>query len=201
MNSTINITKAFRIIGVAWLILTSVLFLTSCSNGTPPKKDAKESAEEHNDAKFAGNQEEKDAQYLVDAYSNGLYEIEASQHARQKATRNDVKELASLMIEDHAKLNESIKSLSTAKQVSLQQGLTEDQLKQIKECQDKKGADYDEAYVKKLIKNHEEAIKMAEQAADKATDNEIRNLFSSTLPSFRHHLEIAMSIQDKMNKR
>jgi putative membrane protein len=197
MNNTININRSFRIIGLSWIVLLSVLLLSSCSN-SPQPKDAKESAEEHNDAKFADNQGERDAQYLVDAYSSGLYEIEMSQQAKQKATRSDVKDLASEMIEEHAKLNESLKSLSIKKQVSLQQTLTEEQLEKIKECNDKKGVQYDEAYIEKIVDKHEKSIKLAEEAAEKASDNEIRSLFSSALPTLRHHLEMAMSLKDKL---
>jgi putative membrane protein len=197
MNNSITMNRTFKIIGLGWAILISVIALTSCGGG-PQKKDAKESAEDHNDAKFASNSSENDAQYLVDAYSIGLYEIEASQHAKQKASRNDVKDLASEMIEAHAKMNESLKSFAGKNQVSLQQNLTEEQMKEIKDCGDKKGVEYDKAYLKKMIEGHEKAIKMSEEAAEKAHDPEIRNLFSSTLPSLRHHLEMAMSIKDKM---
>jgi putative membrane protein len=197
MNNSIIINRSFRIISLAWIILISVLLLSSCSN-SPQPKDTKESAEDHNDAKFADNQGEKDAQYLVDAYCSGLYEIEASQQAKQKATRSDVKDLASQMIEEHARLNESLKALSAKKQVSLQQGLTEEQLKDIKEYDDKKGVKYDEAYISKVVEKHEKSIKLAEEAAEKASDTEIRSFFSNALPSLRRHLEMAMSLKDNL---
>ncbi len=135
---------------------------------------------------------------MVDAYSIGLYEIEASQHAKQKAVRADVKELASQMIETHAKMNMTIKSFADKKQVSLQQGLTEDQMKEIKDCRKKKAVEYDKAYIDKMVDDHEKAIKMSEEAAEKAQDPEIRNLFSTSLPSLRHHVEMAMALKDKL---
>lgn len=197
MNTHLTMNRTFKMIGLSWMILFSIMIITSCGNG-PQKKDPKESAEDHNDAKFASNSAENDAQYLVDAYSIGLYEIEASQHAKQKTTNNAVKSLASEMIEAHAKMNVSLQSFAGKKQVSLQQGLTEDQLKEIKECSDKKGTEYDKAYLDKIISDHEKAIKMSEEAAEKAHDPEIRNLFSTSLPTLRHHVEMAMALKDKM---
>ncbi len=199
MYNILSINREFNIIGLSWFLLFVIMVITSCGSG-PQKKDTKETAEEHNDSKFATHTTEDDAQYLVDAYSNSLYEIEASQHAKQKATRNDVKDLASQMIEAHVKLNESIESAAGEKQISLQQGLTDDQLKEIKDCSDKKGLEYDKAYIDKIIDYHEKAIKLAEKAAEKANDAEIRNLFSGSLSNLRHHLEMAMAIKDKMSK-
>lgn len=197
MNTQITMNRSFKIIGLSWIILMSLLVLTSCGSG-PQKKDTKESAEDHNDAKFASNSAEDDAQYLVDAYSIGLYEIEASQHAKQKAVGNSVKDLASQMIESHAKMNMSIKSFAGKKQVSLQEGLTEDQMKDIKDRSDKKGSAYDKDYLDKIISDHEKAIKLSEEAAEKAHDPEIRNLFNGSLAALRHHVEMAMELRDKM---
>ncbi|MES2559362.1 MAG: DUF4142 domain-containing protein [Bacteroidota bacterium] len=199
MNNNLTTNRTFRIIGLIWMILICILAITSCGDG-PQKKDPKESAEDRNDAKFAKNPAESDAQYLVDAYSIGLYEIEASQHAKQKAVRKDVKDLASQMIEAHSKMNESIKSHAVTKQVSLQKGLTEDQLKEIKDCSDKKGIEYDKAYLDKIVSDHKDVIKMAEEAAEKAGDPEIRNFFNTSLPALRHHVDMAIALKEKLNQ-
>lgn len=197
MNNILTTKRTFGIIGITWAIMIVLLVLSSCGSG-PQKNDAKEIAEEHNDAKFENKEAENDAQYLVDAYSIGLYEIELSQHAKQKAVRDDVKELASKMIESHAKQNELIKSTASANQVSLQDQLTDEQLKEITDLGDKKGLDLDKTYLDKIIADHEKAIKLSEKAADKANVPEIRNLFSNALSPLRAHLEIAMGIKDKI---
>src|SRR4051812_32685373 len=117
MTNTITINRAFKIITIVWILLASLLAITSCSD-SPQQKNTKESAEDHNDAKFPENPEDRDAQYLVDAYSNGLYAIECSQHAKQKATRSEIRDFAAEMIKEHSKMNESLKTLSQAKQIS-----------------------------------------------------------------------------------
>ncbi|MES2725530.1 MAG: DUF4142 domain-containing protein [Bacteroidota bacterium] len=198
MSNHVTMNRTIKIIALGWILLLALLLvLTSCGD-SPQTKDTKEVAEDHNDAKFASNDAENDAQYLVDAYSIGIYELEASQHAKQKAASNNVKTLASEMVEAHAKMNVSLKSLADKKQVSVPVKLTDDQMKEIKDCSDKKGAEYDKAYIEKIVSDHEKAIKLSEAAAEKAHDPEIRNLFSSSLPALRHHLEMAMAIKDKM---
>ncbi|MES2380746.1 MAG: DUF4142 domain-containing protein [Bacteroidota bacterium] len=198
MSNHVTMNRTIKIIALGWILLLALLLvLTSCGD-SPQTKDTKEVAEDHNDAKFASNDAENDAQYLVDAYSIGIYELEASQHAKQKAVSNNVKTLASEMVEAHAKMNVSLKSLADKKQVSVPVKLTDDQMKEIKDCSDKKGAEYDKAYIEKIVSDHEKAIKLSEAAAEKAHDPEIRNLFSSSLPALRHHLEMAMAIKDKM---
>ncbi len=198
MSNQVTINRTIKIIALGWILLLALLLiLTSCGN-SPQTKDTKEVAENHNEAKFANNDVEKDAQYLVDAYNSGLYELEASQHAKQKAVNSNIKHLAAEMVESHAKMNVSIKSLADKKQVSLPVKLNDDQMKEIKDYSDKKGADYEKAYIDKMVSDHEKAIKLSEEAAEKAHDPEIRNLFNSSLPTLRHHLEMAMAIKDKM---
>lgn len=198
MSNPVTMNRTLKIIALGWILLLSLLLiLTSC--GDSPQTNTKEAAEDHNDAKFTTNSAEKDAQYLVDAYNTGLYELEASQHAKQKAVSNDIKDLASEMVSAHAKLNVTIKSLADNKQISLPSKLSDDQMKEIKECSEKRGTEYEKAYIEKMIDGHEKAIKMAEEAAEKANDPEIRNLFSTALPTLRHHLEMAMAIKDKMH--
>lgn len=199
MNTTqLTINRTAKIIVLSGITLVSTLLITSCENAPQQKKDTKESAEEYNDAKFASNAAENDAQYLVDAYNIGLYEIEASKHAKQKATSEKVKKLATEMIEAHTKMNAQLQSFADKKQVSLQQGLTEDQLTDIKARSDKKGVAYDNDYLDQMIDDHEKAIKNSEKAAEKAQDPDLRNLFTASLPALRHHVEMAMALKDNM---
>jgi putative membrane protein len=189
--------RTFKLIAFMWIALLFMMAISSCGNASQ-QAGSKESAEEHNDAKFADKAAEKDAQYLVDAYNLGLYEIEASQHAKQKASRADVKNIASEMITVHGKLNTSIEALAGKKLVSLQKGLSQDQLEEIKKCGSKDKSKYDQEYIDQLIKDHEKAIKMSEEAAEKGEDAEVRNLFNGALPELRQHLEMAMAAKDKI---
>lgn len=195
----------FKIIATGLILLIISIIVTSCGNPSPGKhtpetSDPKEQAEEHNDTKFTQAETEKDAQFLVDAYSNGLYEIESAKQAVQYAGDQSVKDLASSMIEAHVNMNTDIEKVAAVKQVSLQKGLTEDQLDDIKKGQDKKGREYSLAYLNKTISNHKDAITLYEKAAEKSSDPDIRNFSSTSLGSLRKHADMAMNVKDKLKK-
>jgi putative membrane protein len=195
----------FKLIAALWSIFILVAAFTSCTNNPSSSQskeapDPKDKAEEKNDTKFSTSETEKDAQFLVDAYSDGLYEIEAAKQAVQYAGDASVKDLASTLIAAHVNMNVDIEKLSTKKQISLQKGLSEDQLGGIKKWHDKKGREYSILYLEKIIADHKGAIALYEKAAEKSSDPDIRNFFSTSISELRKHADMAMNVRDKLKK-
>jgi len=93
---------------------------TSCKNKGP--EDTKEAAQEINDKNLEGHSAEKNAQYAVDAYSDGLMEIEISKYAKEKSLNPDVKSLADHMIDAHTKVNAELKKIADQKKYSIGTG-------------------------------------------------------------------------------
>jgi putative membrane protein len=192
---------SFKIIAATGTILLTAALLTSCSNNRSANhenKDAKEIADERNEAKFNNRSEVNDAEYISEAYSNGLYEIEAAKHAKQYAVAQQTRDLAGELITAHVKLNDQLKALAQSKQVSLQQTLTADQLDDIKELSEKKGVEYDKEYLDEVIEEHKEYISDFEKAADKSNDADVRKLFSESISHLRAHLDKAMSVKTQI---
>lgn len=192
MNNTI------KSITVSCMLLAASGTLVSCSsnNNKSHQMDSKEMAEEQNEAKFNDRSLQKDADYIMEAYSNGLCEIEAAKRAKEYASAKETRDLASELITAHVKLNESLEKLAADKQVSLQKGLTSDQLEELKKNSDQKGVEYDKAYLSDVISKHEKSISLFEKAADKSEDADVRKLFSSSLTELRNHLDMAMNTKN-----
>lgn len=192
--------RSFKLIATGWLLMATGAFITSCTNQPKQEghKDAKEIAEEHNEAKFHDSSLEKDATYISDAYSSGLCEIEAAKRAKEYASAQQTRDLASELIAAHVKMNDELQALAKSKQVTLQQGLTADQLEKIRKSSDQKGIDYDKAYLADVIDKHEKNIAMYEKVADKSEDAEIRKWFSNALPHLRNHLDKAMNTKNRL---
>lgn len=197
--------RSFKIITAGWMIIIVCMLLISCGENPSNRgkssesvQDSKEKAEDHNDTKFNQREAEKDAQYIVDAYSLSLCAIESAKQAVQHSGNKSVKDFAANMIAAHVNINESIEKLAGKKQISIQKGLTEDQLKEIKSYQDKKGREYNEEYLSKTISKHKDAIALYEKAAEKSSDPDIRNFFSSSLSELRAHADMAMNLKDRL---
>jgi putative membrane protein len=60
----------------------------------------------------------------------------------------------------------------------------------------KSGAEFDQAYIKTMVSNHEKAVQMFEQQRDmKDNDNELRGFVNNTLPTLRNHLTKARDLE------
>lgn len=136
-----------------------------------------------------------DEAFMKQAAQNGHAEIEASKLAQQKAKRADVKAFAEAMVNDHTKVDGELKQLAASKKVELP---TEPSLKQKGELKmiDVGDADkFDQRYTKAFgVKAHQETIKLFEEAAAKASDPEVKAFAQKTLPSLKHHLEMARAL-------
>lgn len=181
------------------LIATGLLVsLYACNNsGSQDKKDAKEVAEDHNEAKF-DKPAEKDAQAVVDAYAASMFEMAISDSVKKYVSNSEVKSLAAAMAQAHTDLDAQLQGLATKKGISLPTALTNTQLDKIAELKNEKLKEIDKTYVNDMISDHKEAIDKYEQCAKDCTDPDIKAWFASAVPELRKHLDMAMSCNDKM---
>ncbi|HSH67369.1 MAG TPA: DUF4142 domain-containing protein [Bacteroidia bacterium] len=190
--------KLIKYTAVGFLSLSTFVF-TSCKDKAP--EDTKEAAQEINDKNMEGHSAEKNAQFVVDAYSDGLMEIEMSKFAKEKSSSEDVKSLANEMIEAHTKVNAELKEIADQKHIMVAEGLTEDQRDKLNKGMKKEGIDVDEFYSENLVSTHKDAIDLFEKASDKEEDADLKNFFSSKLPELRQHLEKAEALENKVKSR
>jgi putative membrane protein len=172
-----------------------VLTIASCTNAKK-EPDSEKVAEEYNDAKF-DNSKEKDADFLVEAASINMAEIEMSQLAQSKAMAADVKNLANKMVEEHTKSLNELKALASKKMITLPSSLTENNQEDYNNLTERSGNDFDKKYCQMMVDGHKDAIREFEKASNDASDSEIRDWASNTLPTLRSHLDQTMVCNDK----
>jgi len=195
-NKTMTTLKKITTYSTA-LCLAVTLF-ASCS-GTD-NKDSKDLAEDMNEEKF-DRKEEKAADYLVEAYSGNMYEIQVSENAALNASDAEVKKIAAMMIQAHTKMNFDVQTLANSKGITLPTTLTEDQTKCIQKITDKTGLDYDREYISDLKDKHEKTLKMLEKVSEKCDDAEIKNWATSSIPEVQHHLNMVNATHETLKNR
>jgi putative membrane protein len=163
-------------------------------------KDSKEIAEDINKENFDGKAE-KEADKLLEAYASNLFEIAVAQNASVNAVTDEAKKLSAMLVDAHSKMNNDVKALADKKMVALPSDITEDQRKDIEKMAEKKGLDYDKAFVEKMKDKHEKAVDFYEKTADKCDDTEIKIWATQTLPEVRSHLDMVIMTQDAIKDR
>jgi putative membrane protein len=142
-----------------------------------------------------------DTQFLAKAIISGNNEIELSQVAANKASQAEVKRLAEHMIQDHKAANDKlmkeaekhkIKPTGTYGTPPLEPDQKAETAKQ--KLEGLSGAEFDKAYVQRLIQDHTEAVALFQEEAKNGKDNPLRDLAAATLPTLEEHLKQAREV-------
>ena len=178
------------------MLAFAVVCFVACSNNA--NKENKEigstdAAEEHNDAKF-NSDNEKDAQFVVDATRDNLISISLCDLALSRSTHPEVKELAKNLSDHHTKAQNELAALAAKKNITIP-STPDTEASEYKTLNDKSGNDFEKTYYNKIVDMHKAAISRFEKAAQDSKDADIRNWASAQLPTLRTHLDRAMNDQ------
>ncbi len=139
-----------------------------------------------------------DAAFAVKAAQGGLAEVKLGQLATEKAGSPDVKAFGQQMVDDHGKANEQLKSVAASEGMTLPADVNGKQQAMYDRLSKLSGAQFDSAYVKDMMADHQEDIKEFEKEAKSGTDEKIKSFASQTLPVIQGHLDKLKAIQPKL---
>ena len=130
-----------------------------------------------------------DAKFAVDAANGGMTEIQLSQLAATKAVNSKIKEFADMMVMDHTKAGGELKAVAMTKNITLPDSVNADSKKAIADLSAKSGADFDKAYVDKMVADHKATVDMFESASKSLKDPDLKAFVDKTLPTIKGHLD------------
>ncbi len=136
----------------------------------------------------------EDTKFVVAASQDGETEVRLGAIAKERGTASDVKAFGAMMAGDHSKANAELKALCSRRGVQLPAELDPDHQKTIDTLAKKSGADFDKDYSSEMVKAHKNAISLFESESKTTKDQELKKFVDSTLPTLRHHLELAEAL-------
>jgi putative membrane protein len=164
---------------------------TSNSNDSAAQADSINKAmadrAEQNDISLAVA--ESDSKFAVDAANGGMAEVQLGEVAQNKGTNPQVKEFGKMMVADHTKANDELKAIAASKNIALPTEPSEDLQKAAADITSKSGREFDKAYLKQMVKDHEKTVKLFEDGQKNVVDTEIKAFIDKTLPVLKTHLE------------
>jgi putative membrane protein len=185
--------------------LTLIVLASGCNSGTSDSvKEAKDSNTARIDSQRTTEQpraslavvpNKEDADFLVSAASGGMMEVQLGQLAQTNSRNQRVKAFGAMMIREHGEGGVQLKTLASAKNVTLPDAVSNSQQKEIDNLKKKKGNDFDKAYIRLMVSDHKEDIKEFEKQAGNGTDSLIRAFAGSSLEMLRRHLDSADNLQ------
>ena len=180
-------------------IAACLAFLVACGNrNNNGKQDSVDSAKSENVQKGVAGKDVSD--FVTAAANAGMAEVQMGQYASQYATDPRVKRFGSMMVEDHTKANQELKSLASARNIAVPSDVSDDEKKHMTELTQKKGKDFDKSYIDMMMDGHKKVISNFEKAASNLSDSTIKNFAQQTLPVLQKHLDSLNAIKGSTTK-
>lgn len=132
--------------------------------------------------------------FYTRAAQGGLAEVELSRLAQTNAQSPEVKQFAQMMLTDHSKANDELRSIASQKGVTLPAALDPKHQAIMQRLQGLKGAEFDAAYVEAMIQDHEETTALFRTQSQNAADPQAQAFAAKHLPAIEGHLKMARSI-------
>lgn len=136
-----------------------------------------------------GSLDHSDKAFIKKAAKAGMKEVTISQAVEDRLTNPQLKEFARQMVTDHTNVNNQLMALAQQKGVELPQ---KDETS-LTEKWTEKGGDLDKKYIKTMVEDHEEAVKLFTKASQ-SSDADVASFAQKTLPALQHHLEMAKDL-------
>ncbi|MDF4002332.1 DUF4142 domain-containing protein [Luteibacter sp. PPL552] len=139
-----------------------------------------------------------DAFFFKNAGMTGLGEVELSKLAVQRAQSSKVKAYAQKMVDEHSKVNDELATLKDGdKTYQRATQVAPETDKQIDALSRMSGSDFDNAYLKIMVADHEEAVAQFSAEIEKGSNEEMKAFAKKTLPSLKAHLQMAKSLSGR----
>ncbi len=185
-----------------FLVMLLSAFMISCNNqGARDRDNINDSVElNDNDNDMLGD-EDRDIDFMEEAAYGGLLEVELGQYAQQNAQDARVRNFGAMMVRDHSKANNELKALAASKNITIPTALDDKHLDKINDIKEKRGFEFDKAYMKEMIDDHENDVDKFKKQAEKGNDADIKAFAANTLSILLMHQDSAKNIKDYIDNR
>ncbi len=176
--------------------------LTACGSSSDTEDTTEKTNEERIEAtaptEAAADAQEDDAEFLAEAASGSMMEVELGKLALQKSMSPKVKDFARMLVDDHTKAIADLENIASQKNVALPVALMDKHQKTINKFKDETGKDFDKKYLNIMVDDHKEDIKEFQEIVEESKDTNIKDFASKSLPKLAAHLEMAERLERGM---
>jgi len=139
-----------------------------------------------------------DRRFVTKAAELNTEEVRLSELAAQQATNPEVRSFAQQLVNEHTSASTELSGIASRKGLEAMGREDYDQRAATK-LGKKTGADFDKAYVEKMVDAHEDAVDLFDKASRNAKDPELQSFASKMLPKLREHEQHAKSLEQTVS--
>jgi len=170
---------------------------TGTSGARQGNQPGSKAADEHRGAIRHGAE---DHHFAMKVAQSGMAEVELAKLAQDKASDSEVKQFASKLEQDHTKANQELKEIAQKNnwdipsQVSPVQQATKEKFSKLS------GAEFDREFMREMLQNHRMAVTEFKWHSEHASNADLKQFASKTLPTLEQHLETAQELHAKLER-
>jgi putative membrane protein len=128
-------------------------------------------------------------QFIKKAAAGGLAEVKLSELANDRASDPKLKDFAKQMVTDHTNANNDLKSIAASHKITVPTKLQGESEVTYKRLDKLSAKEFDSAYTKVMVSDHDKTVTAFEQASSKVKDPDLKAFIDKTLPVLRQHQE------------
>lgn len=132
--------------------------------------------------------------FVNEAASGGMFEVQSSQLALERSQNADVKAFAEKMVADHTPNNEELMAIATAAGLTPPAEIMGANAENMKAVQDATGDAFDKTYAEKQVAAHEAAVTLYQAYAEGGQEQSLKAYAEKSLPVLQEHLENAKAM-------
>jgi len=136
-----------------------------------------------------------DQRFVKEALEGGMAEVQLGQLAQQRGSSDAVRQFGQRMATDHGKSGDELKQLAAQKGIEVPTGLDRSHQRTYDRLSKLSGADFDRAYMKEMVADHDKDVKAFSKQAKSGSDPDIKAWASQKLSTLQDHQQQAKQVQ------
>ncbi len=139
-----------------------------------------------------------DVKFAKTLAAGGAAEITFSKLAETKVEAGKLKNFAAMMITDHTKAGDTLKTIATKENITLPDSMDADHQKKYADISKMSGVAFNEAYVKLMVADHKDAVGLLQDESKNGKDSTLKAFATKILPTVQMHLDAANKLASGM---
>ncbi len=139
-----------------------------------------------------------DVKFAMNAAAGGAAEIMFSKLAQQKSSDAQIKSFAAMMVTDHTNAGDTLMGIAKNKGINLPSSPDDKHQKKYDDLSKLSGADFDKAYVKCMVDDHQDALNLMQNEAANGKDADLKAFAGKVVTTVQAHLDAINKIKAGM---
>jgi len=139
-----------------------------------------------------------DRQFVAEAASDGLAEVELGKLAATRASSPQVRQFGLMMAEHHSQNATQLRQATAQAGVSVPPELKAEDRAKLEAMRNQSGRDFDRTYMRTMVSDHRQGIAMYQQQVRQGDSQELKTYAADSLPVMQQHLQQAQIIANQV---